>query len=96
MIGVFIFIGFLLIVLSFLIERYPFILAGYKPTTPKELVRFIRKSFLLTGVIYFPLSLVCAILNNGFVLTILLLAPMLIMLIVISRKSINYNQDKFI
>lgn len=96
MIGIFIFIGLLLIVLSFIIEKYPFLLAGYRPDTPKELLKFIRKNFFITGILYIFLGVLPIFLNNHYILTIIMLTPILITLIIINRKSMHYRRNKFL
>lgn len=89
MIGIFIFIAILLIILSFLVGKYPNILAGYKPNTSKKVISSIQKLFLITGLIYLPLGIFPLIINDSFILTIILIVPITAMVIFINRKSIQ-------
>ena len=88
MIGIFIFISVLLILLSFGIKKHPSFIAGYKPNTPKEEIKFIQKSLFITGIVYVLLCVCTFFINDRFILAILLIAPILIMLAIVLLKNL--------
>lgn len=90
MTGIFLFIALLLIISSFLVNKYPFILAGYKQNTSKRTIKFIQKSFLVTGITYLLLS-VLPFIVDGFILTILSIVPITFMLIVLIVITQHYK-----
>ena len=94
MVGVFLFIALLLIILSFLVNKYPFILAGYKQNTSKRTIKFIQKSFLVTGIAYLLLSILPFFILDDLILAILSIVPITFMLIVIIVITQHYKQRR--